>query len=67
MDDMKCCFQDFHKGDEIKDINTNREAWVIRTKTLGVCDAIIIKWKDNNKLEAFYSQTKCNIFEKINN
>lgn len=66
MNNMQCCIQDFKAGDEIKRLSDNREAWVIRTKPLGVCNAIVLKWKDNNALEAFYGQYRCNVFEKIN-
>ena len=62
-----CCNQDFHPGDEVKDLDNDRLGWVYRIRPTGIRDAIIIKWQDTSQLKAYYSQRICDKFIKTGN
>ncbi len=64
---MSCCSQNFLPGDEISRSSDSRLGWIYRIKPTGVRNAIVIKWQDNGKLEAFFNQSKCDQFTTTGN
>ena len=63
--DHCCCTQDFAVNDIVTDTeDNNRQATVVRIRPLGVCNAIIVQYNDNNERKGFFSQANCDRFTK---
>ena len=62
-----CCDQKFEQDDEVRNKQTNKLGYVVRTSPLGSQNSVVIQWDGEDTSTAYFGNAKCANVEKTGN